>query len=397
MNQENDAFQPSQFILKHLRGELSIAEKNELDAWLASNDNNRTLFEELTNKALLKKELQFFDSLEVEVAWQKIEAQAEKPTKMVSMKTNHRWWYAAAAVLLLGGFLMYRFVFQEPNKTPIVKTTPEKNDVAPGGNKAILTLADGSTIILDNAANGSLTEQGNTKVIKLDDGQLAYNSEGAAGEVVYNTISTPRGGQYQLVLADGSKVWLNAASTLRFPATFSGTERKVELTGEGYFEVAKNATMPFKVGLENGVEVEVLGTHFNVMSYSDEEQVKTTLVEGKVKVLNGENNVMLRPNQQAKFTKSNKSLVVDKDADVNKAIAWKNGLFDFDNDNIVDILRQLSRWYDVQIQYIGNMRAQYYSGSIRRQVNISQVLFMLEQAGGVEFKIKGKTIEVRTK
>ncbi|MBK7288921.1 MAG: FecR domain-containing protein [Chitinophagaceae bacterium] len=192
-------------------------------------------------------------------------------------------------------------------------------------------------------------------MIKLDDGQLAYNTEGVAGEVVYNTISTPRGGQYQLTLADGSKVWLNAASTLRFPATFSGTERKVELTGEGYFEVAKNAAMPFKVGLENGVEVEVLGTHFNVMSYSDDEQIKTTLVEGKVKVLNGDNNVILSPNQQAQFTKGNKSLLVDKDADVNKAIAWKNGLFDFDNDNIVDILRQLSRWYDVQIQYVGNM------------------------------------------
>ena len=215
--------------------------------------------------------------------------------------------------------------------------------------------------------------------------------------MVYNTISTPRGGQYQLVLADGSKVWLNAASTLRFPATFSGTERKVELTGEGYFEVAKNATMPFKVGLENGVEVEVLGTHFNVMSYSDEEQVKTTLVEGKVKVLNGENNVMLRPNQQAKFTKSNKSLVVDKDADVNKAIAWKNGLFDFDNDAITDIMRQLARWYDVEIQYSGNIVAQFYTGSIRRQVNISQVLFMLEQAGGVQFKIEGKKIIVKTK
>jgi len=397
MNQQNEAFQQSQFILKHLRGELSIAEKNELDTWLESNDNNRTLFEELTNEVLLKKELQFFDSIETEAAWQKIEAQVKEPAKIVNMKTNRRWWYAAAAVLLLGGFLTYRFAFQQPDKTPIVKTTPEKNDVAPGGNKAILTLADGSTIILDNAANGSLTEQGNTEVIKLDDGQLAYNTEGVAGEVVYNTISTPRGGQYQLTLADGSKVWLNAASTLRFPATFSGTERKVELTGEGYFEVAKDADMPFKVVMNNGMEVEVLGTHFNVMGYDDEGMVKTTLVEGKVKVIKGSNHIMLLPNQQGSLLRENDNLKIDWNADVNKAISWKNGLFDFDNDAITDIMRQLARWYDVEIQYSGNIVAQFYTGSIRRQVNISQVLFMLEQAGGVQFKIEGKKIIVKTK
>ena len=376
-------------LQKYLDGKATFEEKALIDKWYSLPDD---IEDGMTASDLniLKERL-----------YQQIAAELNKKEAIIVPFYKRSFFRVAASVAILllvsiGVFLIYNNN-KHTEVAKVEKPNPEKNDVAPGGNKAILTLADGSTIILDNAANGSLTEQGNTKVIKLDDGQLAYNSEGAAGEVVYNTISTPRGGQYQLVLADGSKVWLNAASTLRFPATFSGKERKVELTGEGYFEVAKNAAMPFKVELENGVGAEVLGTHFNVMSYSDDEQVKTTLVEGKVRVLNGENNVMLRPNQQAKFTKSNKSLLIDKDADVNKAIAWKNGLFDFDNDNIVDILRQLSRWYDVQIQYVGNMRLQYYSGSIRRQVNISQVLFMLEQAGGVEFKIKGRNVEVRTK
>ena len=200
-----------------------------------------------------------------------------------------------------------------------------------------------------------------------------------------------------MVLADGSKVWLNAASSLRFPASFIGKERKVELTGEGYFEVAKDADMPFKVVMNNGMEVEVLGTHFNVMGYDDEGMVKTTLVEGKVKVIKGSNHIMLLPNQQGSLLRENDNLKIDWNADVNKAISWKNGLFDFDNDAITDIMRQLARWYDVEIQYSGNIVAQFYTGSIRRQVNISQVLFMLEQAGGVQFKIEGKKIIVKTK
>ena len=398
MNQFCNSFQQAQFILKYLRDELTIQEKNELETWLGANENTRILFEELTNEQLIKNELQFFDTIFTDAAWQKIEGRITAPAKLVSIKTNRRWWYVAAAVIfLVGAFPVYRFVLKQPSTTPpIAKRPTGKDDVAPGGNKAILTLADGSTIILDNAANGDLTSQGNTKVIKLD-GQLAYTTDGATTEVVYNTISTPRGGQYQIILADGSKVWLNAASTLRYPTSFIGKERKVELTGEGYFEVAKNAAMSFKVNVDGKGEVEVLGTHFNINSYSDEEFVKTTLVEGKVKVAYAGTEAMLSPNQQAIFSRKNNTLSVDKDADVNKAIAWKNGFFEFDNYDIVSIMRQLSRWYDVDVQFVGNISAQFYSGSIPTQVNISQVLYMLEQAGGTEFKVKGKTVEVRTK
>lgn len=397
MNQQNDAFQQSQFILKHLRGELSIAEKNELDIWLASNDNNRILFEELTNEALLKKELQFLDSIEAEAAWQKIEAQGKKPAKIVPIKNNRRWWYAAAAVLLLGGFLTYRFAFKQPDKAPIVKTTPEKNDVAPGGNKATLTLADGSTIILDNAANGNLAEQGNSKIVKLNNGQLAYNAlNEKPTEIVYNTISTPRGGQYQLTLADGSKVWLNAASSIRFPASFTGNERKVELTGEGYFEVAKNAAMPFKVDVSGKGEVEVLGTHFNINSYSNEPAINTTLIEGSIKVagLTSGNTVLLIPGQQAKLSTTGE-LSINRNPDIESVLAWKNEKFVFQNADLKSIMRQLERWYDISVSYEGNGYTDEYVGIISRNVNISQILKMLEKTSEARFQINGKNIIVK--
>ena len=311
------------------------------------------------------------------------------------MKTNRRWWYAAAAVLLLGGFLTYRFAFQEPNKSPIVnKTIPEKNDVAPGGNKAVLTLADGSTIILDNASNGNLAEQGNTKVIKLDDGQLAYNNAGIGSEVVYNTVSTPRGGQYQLVLADGSKVWLNAASTLRFPTSFVGKERKVELEGEGYFEVAKNAAMPFKVDVDGKGEVEVLGTHFNINSYSNEPAINTTLIEGSVKVtgnLSGKTQ-NLNPGEQARINAAGQ-VTLNRNINVDEIIAWKEGNFNFNSAGIEYIMRNVSRWYDLDVVYQGVPSKETFSGIVSRNSNLSEVLMIMKQAG-IKFKIEGKKITV---
>jgi len=316
------------------------------------------------------------------------------------------WWRVAvaASIILMLGISSYFFFKKSDNQTEIAKEHELPNDVAPGGNKAILILADGSQIILDSAANGSLAQQGNSKILKLDNGQLAYNSSGSpledgGTEVLYNTISTPRGGQYQLTLSDGSKVWLNAASSLRFPVSFVGKERKVELTGEGYFEVAKDASKPFKVkintSLGDGGEVEVLGTNFNINSYTDEATINTTLLEGLVKVsmVNGQWS-MIKPGEQAQVSSNIK---VVKDVDLIKAIAWKNGLFDFDDDNITDIMRHLSRWYDVDINYSAPVTEQHYTGSIRREVNISQVLHMLELAGGVKFTIEGKKIVVKTK
>jgi ferric-dicitrate binding protein FerR (iron transport regulator) len=247
-----------------------------------------------------------------------------------------------------------------------------------------------------------LAIQGKTQICKLRDGQLAYQpqpeAESNSTEIQYNQISTPRGGQYEVLLPDGSRVWLNAASSLRFPTSFSGESRNVSLKGEAYFEVAKNPAMPFKVSVdrEEGepMEVEVLGTHFNIMGYNDEISINTTLIEGAVKVRQGKTTTLLSPFQQAQTNKEGISHVVS-DSDVEKAIAWKNGFFDFEDDDISVIMRQLSRWYDVDVHFEGPVSKDHYVGAIRRQSNISKVLDMLQAIGGVRFAVEGKNVTVK--
>ncbi len=266
-----------------------------------------------------------------------------------------------------------------------------KNDVAPGGNKAILTLADGSVIVLDSAQNGTLTNQGNTKVIKLDNGQLAYNSAGIKStEVLFNTISTPRGGQYQVILPDGSKVWLNAASSLRFPAAFVDKERRVDVTGEAYFEIAKNAAMPFVVSV-GGAEVQVLGTHFNIMAYDDEATMKTTLLEGSIKFVKGNTSHLLKPGQQSQLTPTG-SVNVASGVDMAHVMAWKNGLFHFEDADIQTFMRQLSRWYDVEVVYQNKNNNDQFVLEMPRSSKLSDVLKVLELTGDIRFGIDGKKI-----
>lgn len=267
-----------------------------------------------------------------------------------------------------------------------------KNDVMPGGDKAVLTLADGSTIVLDDAKDGTLTHQGNAKIIKLG-AKVLYNaaSDGDSKEIAYNTISTPRGGQYQIELPDGTRVWLNAASSLRFPVAFTGKERRVEIDGEAYFEVAKNKEMPF-IAKTRGGEIQVLGTHFNVMAYQEEDAVKTTLLEGSVKFTSDKNVSILKPGQQAKLNKEGQ-LKIDE-VDVEPVVAWKNGLFVFDNDDVSTVMRQLSRWYDVDVVYNTKNLKRFFVGEVPRNSKLSDVLKMLEVAGEIRFEIDGKKLIV---
>lgn len=269
--------------------------------------------------------------------------------------------------------------------------TKPVNDVTPGGSKAILTLANGSTIVLDDAQNGTLAQQGNTKVIKLN-GKLDYNASGSsAKEILYNTIATPRGGQYQIELPDGSQVWLNAASSLHFPTAFAGKERRVEITGEAYFEVAKNKSMPFIVKVNNA-EVQVLGTHFNVMAYSDEAAVKTTLLEGSVKFVSQNNSTVLKPGQQSQLAKDGQVKVANE-VDLDKVMAWKNGLFKFQGEDIETVCRQLSRWYDVEVVYEKKPDELFYA-DIPRNTGLADAFKALELTGKVHFKIEGRKIIV---
>ena len=310
--------------------------------------------------------------------------------------TSKNWYKVAvaASVILLVAVGMY--FFMSTHSTKIAKNTTQKkfdNDISPGGYNATLTLANGSTIILNNAQNGTITQQGNAKILKLANGQLAYNSlNEKPKEVLYNTITTPRGGQYQLTLSDGTKVWLNAASSLRYPASFSGKERRVELTGEGYFEVAHNAEMPFHVKVNN-MDVSVLGTHFNVNAYGDEGVMKTTLLEGSVKVNEGNENVLITPGEQAQVKNSTDKIEVKKDVDVDAVVAWKNGLFHFENADVQTVMRQLSRWYDVEVIYKGVIPEREFEGEMQKNLNLSQVLKLLSQ-NNINFKIEGRQLIV---
>jgi ferric-dicitrate binding protein FerR (iron transport regulator) len=302
----------------------------------------------------------------------------------------------AIAVAVLGIIVLSTFLLLNNNRsTQLAKsennTHKFKDDVDPGSNKATLTLADGSMILLDDAKNGTLTQQGSAKVIKLE-GKLLYDlGSEKAKQIVYNTISTPKGGQYQLELPDGSLVWLNASSSIYFPTSFIEKERRVEITGEAYFEVAKSADKPFIVSVNNS-EVQVLGTHFNINAYSDEEEVRTTLLEGSVKFVDGSNTSLLQPGQQSQLTKD-RIVKVASNVDVNEVVSWKNGLFSFENAGIETIMRQLSRWYDVEIDYKGKTD-DIFVAEMSRNIKLSDVLKALELTGRVKFEIDGKKIVV---
>jgi ferric-dicitrate binding protein FerR (iron transport regulator) len=304
--------------------------------------------------------------------------------------------YAAAVVLVIAVGMVVAPVKKKPARA--VVTAPKQEiikDIPPGGNKAILTLADGATISLDDCKKGDIARDGNARIVKGgDSGTLIYHAvAGNQQALAYNTITTPRGGQYQLTLSDGSKVWLNASSSLHFPTTFNGKERAVALTGEGYFEVARNTTMPFSITV-NGVRVQVLGTHFNINAYRDEPVVKTTLIEGAVKVEIGGQAVLLRPGQQAVAGGADRSLRLDPEADLEEVMAWKEGIFNFKNLDIESIMRQISRWYDVEVVYGGGKKPEgHFSGMISRNTPALTVLKMLEY-GGVHFTIESKKIVI---
>ncbi len=373
-------------IEKYLQGNATPEEKEILNRWYHSFDDEEVVVEEAdANESKLK------------LAIQQRLLQTTGIRKKIPVQ-RHFARIAAAILLLLGGFSIYYFLTskKETQITQKIQVPPVPAPILPGGEKAVLTLADGSTIILDSAANGLLSNQGTMKVEKLKNGELSYTVNGKKitekDEAFYNTISTPRGGQYHVTLSDGTEVWLNAASSIRFPVAFIGNERKVTVTGETYFEVAKDAAKPFKVKTEKE-QVEVLGTHFNINAYADEPMVKTTLLEGKVKVMSdGMQAAFLLPGQQSGIS-ANGNITIANDADLEEAVAWKNGRFQFNSADLKTILRQVSRWYDVDIEYRSKVDL-HFTGQLTRDSDVSKVFEKLALAGEVHFKTEGRKIIV---
>jgi len=307
------------------------------------------------------------------------------------------WIKIAAAVLI---FASVGFYFVRRQKMGAVKNEVAVNRAArivPGGNKAILTLATGRSIVLDSVANGALASNGKSQVNKVGDGKLVYDvlpnaTHAGVNAVLYNTLTIPPGGQYQLVLPDGTQVWLNSSSSLSYPTEFTGNSRTVKLTGEAYFEVAKNKDKPFYVEMNN-VQVKVLGTHFNISAYADDNDLTTTLLEGSVQISKNGSLALLKPGQQAVIGTNANTIAVSK-AHINEAMAWKNGYFMFNDDNIVDIMKKVSRWYDADIEYQGNFANQRFGGTFTRSKSITDLLKNLEQISNVHFKITGRRITV---
>jgi transmembrane sensor len=386
-------------IAGHLGGTLTPEEGEELDDWVSESDDNLALFEKLTDEENIEAAIAQFNRIEQSKmpALDQLKKQIRKDNRK---QFPVRTFLGAASVLVIG--LLAWWLWPTTKRTPIDKTLSHvstQDELPAASNQAVLTLSSGRTIILDSASKGLLATEGSISINQNANGALQYT--GTESSMRYNTVSTPRGGQYKLVLGDGTKVWLNADSYMKFPAGFNEKQRKVELKGEAWFEVAKNKEHPFIVNIltanGNGGTVEVLGTHFNVNAYGDQDRaVKTTLVEGLVNVTSHGASKLLHPGEQAIW-----SLDSDKDAisirrlpDLYEALAWTKGKFVFRDATIFSIGEQIKRWYDVDVEYQGNI-TQHFNTEADRSLPLQKLLDGLEGTGEAKFILSGRKLTIK--
>ena len=387
MNLKN--LKPSQRIIQlisgYISGSLSDDESVELKNWANQSAANTLLFEELTNTDYRSEMLKQWKTEETEESLLRLKSRLTKRRRI--------WWpYAAAAtVACLLGITYYQL---QVDKLPVQQNIVQ--EIRPGSDRATLTLASGEKIDLANAAKGRLAQQANVLIQKTADGRLLYSDEDRTAKstqatLAYNTVSTPMGGQFQLQLPDGTKVWLNAASSLKYPASFNGLgDRQVELNGEAYFEVAHDKTHPFIVKTTDQT-IKVLGTHFNVNSYADEHKTTTTLEQGKIQVSHGNKTKIVRPGERA--VTANEALVIEE-ANLETALAWKNGELLFKNADIQTIMRQVGRWYNVTVKYEGAIPKRTFTGGMPRNADLSALLKVLA-LNDIHFEVNGRVITVK--
>lgn len=373
----------------------SIEEEKELMQLIADSNNENELIELLDELITNVSEEARVNQRSSTLILRRIIENSKKANGVPHKFSSYSRAAAAVVILIISG-LSYWFIIK-PNSFKQIHnshTSKEISKIVPGGKHAILTMGDGSQIVLDSLQNENI--QGANVRISKKGGVLVYDvsntSKSHGASDVYNTLVTPAGGEYKVVLSDGTTVWLNASSSLHFPTAFTGKERNVDLTGEAYFEVAKNKKKPFIVNVR-GIHVEVLGTHFNVNGYDDECFVKTSLLEGSVKIRKGNISAFLKPGQQGVVGQNSRKVKI-KIADMNQVIAWKEGLFQFDGANTKEIMRQIARWYDVKVEYDGKIPNRRFEGKISRNAQLSDVLKILEFSN-IKFSIEGKKIIVK--
>lgn len=409
MKQPDSYFGIAELVTKFLMGELTPDESGKLQAWIAEREEHRKIWERLTNPAYIEKRLQYWNDRDKAAYWEMVKAEMMKAEaggrsgqrRIIFLKTMR---YAAVLLPFLLIFGIGGYLLRNREKKPVERTaTLAGANIVPRGKVAQLVLGNGKIVNLNDSLQESITEKDGTKVRnRLSALSYASGRQQDNAPVIYNTLLTPRGGEYQVKLSDGTKVWINAASSLRYPTQFSGKEREVYLTGEAYFEVAKDEQHPFVVKAAN-TNVTVLGTRFNVAAYADDPPQKITLAEGSVRVADeagrpprerDNNGVLLKPGEEAVLMKDDHNIRVNK-ANMEAALAWKNGMFVFDAESLGSLMRKLSRWYDIDVVYADGVDTLFhFTGRIQRDESINGILHLIELTGKVHFAIKGRQLEV---
>ncbi|GEP94295.1 FecR family protein [Chitinophaga cymbidii] len=388
----------SDLIARHLNDELNDQEKQELDKWVQQSEDHARFFRQFTDEEALAATLTEYETSK-DIVYKKIKESVSFKKQADKKIINIRWFnlrrltaVAASLLMLTGAFLWWNT--QEKVKTPVAQTIRDRQ---PASHGAVLKLADGKEIMLDEAVDGAVASQGNTRITKQG-GLLSYAGSNPGSNVLYNTLSTPKGKIYQLLLPDSSKAWLNAASSIRFPTAFAGTERSVEITGEVYFEVKKDAEMPFRVTVNQRATIDVLGTSFNVNAYDNEDALRTTLVTGSVRIQlleQGEqgNGVVLKPGQQAqvKYLHIEQSITVVQHANIKNVMGWKDGYFNLDDLTLEALMREVERWYDVEVVYEKGIPARTFFGKVNRDLSLLDFMDGLKD-WGVRFRLEGRKL-----
>lgn len=365
--------------IKYLLGTLTDVERQELDAILDEDPIRRQRFDQRTSSHRLQQNLQTY--LDIQKA------------QRIPVRTLRRYLPYAAAAVIIAIITLALYIHRRQPQQQLQQSDPiiaMQHDFQPGSNRAMLTLADGTTIDLDAAKNGMISSQNNAQIFKTDSGRIAYNTNKTkAATLAYNIVSTPRGGTYQVTLPDGSTAWLNAASSIRFPTSFAN-KREVQTTGEVYFDIASDAAKPFYVS-SGAISIQVLGTEFDIQHYNNEPSARVTLVTGAIKVQAGRHDRVLTGQQQAKLTPETPITVIDN-PDISQAIAWKTGFFRFKNADIRSIMREVERWYDVDVEYQVTDNAATYGGRISRGLPLSQLLRLLQGNNIHHYKMEGRKL-----